>query len=71
MSYVFCDACGAGFHSNALSCPDCGAPASRVQQRRASAQRARSVQVREDVEPEVRNALYGRRSGTVEQVSGV
>jgi hypothetical protein len=28
--YIFCSACGAGFHSNVLSCPDCGAPARRV-----------------------------------------
>jgi hypothetical protein len=32
--YIFCSACGAGFHSNVLSCPDCGAPARRVRTRR-------------------------------------
>jgi rRNA maturation endonuclease Nob1 len=71
MSYVFCDACEAGFHSNVLSCPDCGAPARRVQERHTKPSRAGSRSVREDVELEVRHALYGRRSGAVERLSGV
>ena len=30
MAYVYCDACGVGFHSNVHSCPECGSPASRT-----------------------------------------
>ena len=71
MAYVHCDACGAGFHSNVRSCPDCGAPAKRVYERRGRFSRASSRMVCEDVELEVRDALYGRRSGAVERLSGV
>jgi hypothetical protein len=78
MSYIFCDACGAGFHSDVLSCPECGAPARLVRSGRArsSAGHERLVgedepSVGEDVELEVRDTLYGRRSGTVQRVSGL
>ena len=67
MSYIYCDACGIGFHSNVHSCPECGRPASRTYDLDISApRRARSATVREDVENEVRQAIYGWRSGTVE-----
>ncbi len=67
MAYVHCDACGAGFHGNVRSCPECGAPAKRSHGRRRMFARASSQIVREDVELEVRAALYGRRSGAVER----
>lgn len=54
MSYVYCDACGAGFHSTLLSCPDCGAPARRAHERRTSDSRA--LAIGEEVEFEVRTA---------------
>ena len=71
MPYIFCEACEAGFHSNALVCPDCGAPVRRVTRRRAKHPDRHGLAVREDVELEVRTALYGRRSGSVERLSGV
>ena len=69
MAYVHCHACGASFHSNVRSCPDCGATAKRVYSRNRRFSRAPSRVVREDVELEVRDALYGRRSGAVERLS--
>jgi hypothetical protein len=42
-----------------------------VQERHTKPSRAGSRSVREDVELEVRHALYGRRSGAVERLSGV
>jgi predicted nucleic acid-binding Zn-ribbon protein len=71
MAYVHCDVCGAGFHSNVRGCPDCGATAKRVHERRTRFSRTSSHVVREDVELEVRDALYGRRTGAVERLSGV
>jgi predicted amidophosphoribosyltransferase len=68
MPYIFCETCRAGFHSNALVCPDCGAPAKRVTRRRAKHIDGRRLAVRENVELEVRKALYGRRSGSVERL---
>ena len=69
MAYIFCDACGIGFHSNVYTCPECGRPASRGfshNGRARHAHRAHPELVREDVENEVREAIYGWRSGTVE-----
>lgn len=68
MAYIFCDSCGIGFHSNVFTCPECGRPATSgfVPTGRAKHTRARSGQPREDVEDEVREAIYGWRSGTVE-----
>ncbi|HYB30980.1 MAG TPA: hypothetical protein VEF89_30590 [Solirubrobacteraceae bacterium] len=71
MPYIFCDACGAGVHGNVLSCPECGAPARRVTMRRYRSFDRHDWAPREDVELEVREALYGRRSGAVERLSGV
>ena len=53
------------------SCPDCGAPVKRVREGGGSPSREASRPMREDVEVEVREALYGRRSGAVEKLSGV
>ena len=66
MSYLYCQACGAGFHSNVSSCPDYGAAGRRVRKRRRGFLRGSPGLVREDVELEVRDALYPRRSGSVE-----
>lgn len=66
MSYLYCQAYGAGFHSNVSSCPDYGAAGRRVRKRgRDSCADPRGL-VREDVELAVRDALYPRRSGSVE-----
>lgn len=72
MAYVFCDSCGIGFHSNVHSCPECGRVASRTYQalhhpqRRAWWRHSPPPLPREDVETEVRETIYGWRSGTVE-----
>lgn len=71
MAYIFCDSCGIGFHSNVRTCPECGRPASRAFHSNGHTQqhnhlwRTRTVQLREDVESEVREAIYGWHSGTV------
>ena len=71
MAYIYCDACGVGFHSNVRSCPQCGGSITRshdvglaAQGRRRRAH-ARVGPLREDVETEVRESIYGWRSGTV------
>ncbi len=71
MSYLYCKACGAGFHSNVRSCPDCGAPARRIHERRSRLSRTPRRAMREDVELEVRSALYGSRAGAVHRLSRV
>lgn len=67
MAYIFCDSCGIGFHSNVYSCPECGRPARHTLAAHGR-HRRRSYREspREDVESEVRDAIYGWRSGTVE-----
>lgn len=70
MAYIYCDACGVGFHSNVLSCPECGRRA-RVTYHADSRPgrhrwRGRQLVLREDVESAVRESIYGWRSGTVE-----
>jgi hypothetical protein len=71
MPYVYPDTCGAGFHSNVHSCPNCGARAKRVHERHSRRSGPSGRPGREDVELEVRDALYGRRSGTVERLASV
>jgi len=71
MAYVCCDVCGARFRRNFCSCPDCAAPVKRVHERRSRFSGTSSHMVREDVELEVRDALYGRRSGAVQRLSAV
>jgi len=85
MAYIYCDACGTGFHSNVHSCPECGRTVTRSYhvglmahgRRRHThahadagyadgAGHANAGSVREDVESEVRESIYGWRSGTVE-----
>jgi hypothetical protein len=73
MPYIYCEACGVGLYSNVTSCPSCGAPARRAyarNQARRARTRAGSAHVREDVEIEVRDMLYGRPSSSVERVPG-
>jgi hypothetical protein len=67
VAYIFCDSCGIGFHSNVYSCPECGRHASRTFAPDGRARRrSHREPLREDVESEVREAIYGWRSGTVE-----
>ena len=72
MPYIYCDRCGIGLHSNVLSCPHCGAP-TRLRHHHvrfgwgALRLRARVDCPRDDVENEVREAIYGWRSGSVER----
>lgn len=73
VAYIFCEACQIGFHSNVRSCPECGRPASRAyraEQRRPRRLRLRPASECEDMENEVREAIYGWRSGTVERCDG-
>jgi hypothetical protein len=72
MAYIFCDSCGIGFHSNVKSCPECGRTASRAFESDGHTQRFTRgrhslPELREDVESEVCNAIYGWHSGTVER----
>jgi hypothetical protein len=73
MAYIYCDACGIGFHSNVHTCPECGRRASRAYDadprphRRTRRGHARSSSLREEVESEVRESIYGWHSGTVER----
>ncbi|HTV21027.1 MAG TPA: hypothetical protein VMG12_20220 [Polyangiaceae bacterium] len=74
MAYIYCDACGIGFHSNVHSCPECGRPASRAFESNGNTHHHRPRRAhphqeppREDVESEVREAIYGWHSGTVER----
>jgi len=79
MAYIYCDACGIGFHSNVHSCPECGRAATRSHDmnlmthgHRGHRRRdhARVGPLREDVENEVRESIYGWHSGTVELCDG-
>jgi len=76
MAYIFCDACGIGFHSNVHSCPECGRRGRYVYttgphtHRRMRRSHARPALLREEVESEVLESIYGWRSGTVERCDG-
>lgn len=70
--YIHCDTCGSGFHSNVASCPKCGR-AGRLAHAPYSLGRMprwlghlQPDPLREDVESEVRESIYGWRTGTVE-----
>lgn len=71
MAYIYCDSCGIGFHSNVHTCPECGRVASRTFKASGQARRtawgrhSRPAPPREEVESEVREAIYGWHSGTV------
>jgi len=69
MPYVYCPRCGSGCYTNVRSCPSCRMPL-RPEHRRTIARRGRRVAmapVGENVETEVRDALYGWHSGCVER----
>ena len=72
MAYIYCDTCGIGFHSNVHSCPECrkaitpGHDVGLVAHGRRRHAHAGVAPLREDVENEVRESIYGWRSGTVE-----
>jgi hypothetical protein len=68
MPYIFCESCGEGSYSNVTSCSCCGRPARLARPRRLIPRPAEpdgSSHRREEVEVEVREMLYGRRSRTV------
>lgn len=67
MAYIFCDACQVGFHSNVYTCPECGKAISRGFTGNGGARRHRPhpQELREEAEDEVREAIYGWRSGSV------
>jgi predicted amidophosphoribosyltransferase len=82
MANMYCDTCSVRFDSSVATCPHCGTAARRVHAplaalrasapRRAAFMRAsapRRAAPREDVELEVRDALYGWHSGTVERLT--
>jgi len=62
---------GQDFTATCNSCPNCGARAKRVHERHSRRSGPSGRLGREDVELEVRDALYGRRSGTVERLASV
>lgn len=66
MPYIHCERCGTSCYSNVLSCPKCKAPADRVYAQAALSGVLRFSAGDEDVEHEVRDALYGWHSGCVE-----
>jgi hypothetical protein len=70
MPYIYCETCGAGHYNNVLSCPACGARvrATRVRGLAVTRRtRRRPRPLLENVEDEVREALYGWHSGCVER----
>jgi hypothetical protein len=71
MPCVYCGACGAGFDNNVRSCPTCGARTKRVHERRGRRSHPNLRLEGEDIELEVRDALYGPRYGTVERLPAV
>lgn len=75
MAYIYCEHCGVGFHSNVRTCPECGRHVRRAYEAEPEVHNhhylrrrnhAHGGALREDVESEVREAIYGWRSGTVE-----
>jgi hypothetical protein len=72
MAYIFCSHCRVGFHSNVHTCPQCGRVAGRTYgpnghgHRRPWWRPMRRALPSDDSESQVRDAIYGWRSGTVE-----
>lgn len=69
MPYIFCESCGEGSYSNVTSCSCCGKPAQLARPRRLiprAPEFGGSSHGREEIEVEVREMLYGRRSRTVQ-----
>ena len=70
---IRCEACGACCPEGPQSCPNCGMPVRRESTYRMSRsewRRSRSRFVPDDVEGEVRDKLYGGRTGCVEVTAG-
>jgi len=69
MPFIFCARCGSGCYSNVHSCPTCRTSL-RPEQRRRVLLRERlstgAARADEEVEAEVRDALYGWHSGCIE-----
>ncbi len=65
---VRCEACGARCEAGAPVCPTCGAPIRHEHAHRVARRQPRTFSrpVRDDCEDEVRETLYGWRSGGVE-----
>lgn len=66
MPYIHCERCGASCYSNVLSCPKCKVAVDRAYTHPAPSSDPRFSVGDEDVEHEVRDALYGWHSGCVE-----
>ncbi|HTW41982.1 MAG TPA: hypothetical protein VMD79_06685 [Solirubrobacteraceae bacterium] len=70
MPYIYCPRCGAGRYTNVRSCPTCRMPLRPEHNRRLSHRIRRvtaATRLGEEVEEEVRDALYGWHSGCVER----
>lgn len=65
MPYIHCDRCGASCYSNVLSCPRCKLPVRHARSRTLPNDGLRISSGDEEMEMEVRNALYGSHSGCV------
>lgn len=73
MPYIFCESCGEGSYSNVTSCSCCGRPARLARPRRLIPRKSElesSSHGREEVEVEVREMLYGRRSRAIRLPQG-
>lgn len=66
MPYIHCERCGTSCYSNVLSCPKCRAAVDRAYTHAITDSGLRFSSGDEDVEHEVRDALYGWHSGCVE-----
>ncbi len=66
MPYIQCERCGTSCYSNVLSCPKCRATVDRAYTHATAGNEPRASAGDEDVEREVRDALYGWHSGCVE-----
>lgn len=67
MPYIHCERCGTSCYSNVLSCPRCRLPVQRVHAHAVFDDEAGFSARDEEVETEVRDALYGWHSGCVER----
>lgn len=65
MPYIHCEICGTGAYSNVMSCPSCRTPVKQARVHRITRRGKTSLPPQEDVEVDVRDALYGWHSGTV------
>jgi len=59
------------YGSNVHNCPEYGSPGGHADEERDALSLTDFLRAGEDVEPEVRDVLYGWRSGTVKRLAGV